>query len=145
MDPVLDEKDISYGRAMHPWYEEIKSVFVQVGGFLILRSASTKIQLEMSDRMSDVRRTLDMARSQLKQLVPPKKYRNSHAQLAASADGLDQVLKEVLAMNRSTARSTHRAERVLSQAYEAFKQGSVCEIGLHTVDLNCSCCALSVP
>lgn len=145
MHPMFDETYPSYNREVKYLYEDIKSVFVQVGGFLILRSASTKTRIEMSDRMSDVRHTLDITRSELKEVVPPKKYRKNHAHLIAATDGLDQVLNEVMAIRRSSAQSMDRAEHVLSRAYEAFKQGSVCELGLHTVDLDCSCCALSLP
>lgn len=133
----------AYSRRVRPLYEETKSVFVQVGGFLILRCASLRTRIEMSDRMRDARETLDATRAQLTRIAPPRRYARVHADLIMAADGLDRVLSEVMAVRGAQNQATEIAEQTLRRAYAAFKRASVCELGLHTVDLNCSCCALS--
>lgn len=143
MQSIHDERNTTYGQAIGPLYEEIKSVFVQVGGFLILRSASLRTRIEMSDRIRDACNTLNVTRAKLDRLKPPRRYARAHTDLVVAAEGLDRVIGEMMTARGARGQTIGIAEQTLARAYAAFKRGTVCELGLHAVDLNCACCSLS--
>lgn len=137
----LREPALAYSQAIHPFYEQLKRAFVQVGGFLILRSASVRLRLEMSDEMRDLQQRLESTHAGLTELAPPPGYRYGQACLVSAAEDLRHVLADIMTRRRSHADISATTETRLRHAYHRFKHGSACELGLIAVDMNCACCA----
>lgn len=139
------DDEVRYGVGMRPVYEKLRGVFVQVGGFMILRKTGRKCPGESDPMIEHMRQTLMEVNSELSERTPPKSLALQHRLLRLSVSELRRVMDKVWAGNSMPIRTMHDKHRLLTKKYEkaylTFKWASVEHLGLKPLDFSHSCCA----
>lgn len=140
---VSTDEEIRYALTVRAAYEKMRSLFVQLGGLMILESAKREIPVGTDNLLAHARQNLKEIEKDIWSKVPPEAFEKNHRYLTRSVEDLGSVL-EGLTYTRAKAADRGNVVYVFERAYKAFKEGGSRQLGLEPLDLRQSCCASEI-